>query len=167
MKREVAIERLQQAFRYEPETGSLFWIGVNKRMVGKKAGCPTDRYRKVCVDGVRIPEHRAIWALAYGTWPEKEIDHINRDGHDNRLVNLRLATRSENCANRGLLKNNAVGSPCVRKNRSGKFDVRVQRDGNRVYVGSFADLESAEKAVFDFKVKYNADVAITLSHSIG
>lgn len=158
MRREVAVERLKQAFRYEPETGSLFWIGVNKRMLGKKAGCSANRYRTVCVDGVRIPEHRVIWALTHGAWPEKEIDHINRNGHDNRLTNLRVATRSENCTNRGVFKNNIIGSPCVRKNRSGKFDVRVQRDGKRVYVGSFADLESAEKAAFDFKLQYNVEV---------
>lgn len=34
-----------------------------------------------------------------------EVDHINHDKLDNRRANLRIVTRSQNCANRRLFKN--------------------------------------------------------------
>jgi hypothetical protein len=40
--------------------------------------------------------HRCAWLWFYGEWPEHDIDHINGDRSDNRLINLRKATRSQN-----------------------------------------------------------------------
>jgi hypothetical protein len=45
----------------------------------------------------------------YGVLPSKEIDHINGDPGDNRIANLRLATRRENMANARRHKNNRSG----------------------------------------------------------
>lgn len=44
--------------------------------------------------------HRVVWFLHHGAWPFPEIDHINRDPSDNRIENLRCATRSDNMRNR-------------------------------------------------------------------
>ena len=33
--------------------------------------------------------HRLAWLYEYGVWPENEIDHINGEKSDNRLINLR------------------------------------------------------------------------------
>lgn len=151
MRLQVPIALLREAVSYDKNTGVLTWIGVNIRMLGKRAGCPSGRYRKVCIAGTRVFEHRAIWALVHGTWPENEIDHINRDGHDNSLANLRAATRSQNCANRGTLKTNVLGSACVRRSRGGRFEARIGVEGRRVYLGTFDDLQTAESAVLTAK----------------
>ena len=44
--------------------------------------------------------HRIIWEMHHGPIPEgMEIDHINHVTDDNRIENLRLVTRKENCKN--------------------------------------------------------------------
>ena len=44
--------------------------------------------------------HRMVWEAFKGKIPAGlEIDHINRDRHNNKLSNLRLVTHSENCLN--------------------------------------------------------------------
>jgi hypothetical protein len=40
--------------------------------------------------------------MHYGVWPTQLIDHINGDSSDNRIVNLRQTTQSENNRNRVL-----------------------------------------------------------------
>lgn len=151
MRRSVPIDMVRAAFRYDPHSGHLTWVGVNCRMVGKRAGYAALRYRKVCVGGVRMFEHRVIWALVHGEWPTAEIDHIDRDGHNNRIDNLRAATREENCANRKVFKNNRLGVACVKEVKPGTFQARVQSGGNRVTLGTFRSLEAATDAVREAK----------------
>ena len=55
--------------------------------------------------------HREIMGLKAGDG--LEIDHINRNPLDNRRANLRLATRKENCANRGQRRRSML-SECLR-----------------------------------------------------
>ena len=47
-----------------------------------------------------IPRYHLIWWKATGKWPKETIDHKNRDSCDDRIVNLREATMSEQSANR-------------------------------------------------------------------
>ena len=147
MRRAADIDVIRVAFRYDPESGHLTWVGVNRRMHGRRAGCFSGRYRKICIGGVRVFEHRVIWALVYGSWPEDEIDHIDRDGHNNRLQNLRQVSRSENCLNRKVFKTNRLGVPCIKQLPSGTFQARIQKDGKRVTLGTFKSLREAKCAV--------------------
>jgi hypothetical protein len=62
-------------------------------------GLLTDGYVSVAIDGHHYLAHRLAWLLAYGQWPNGQIDHINGARADNRLSNLRLATGAQNCRN--------------------------------------------------------------------
>lgn len=53
--------------------------------------------------GGQLPMHRLILSAPQGL----EVDHRNGNGLDNRRENLRLATKSQNTANRGKPKNGA------------------------------------------------------------
>lgn len=54
--------------------------------------------------------HRLVWEQVNGPIPEGfDVDHINGDKHDNRLENLRLATRSQNMCNRSKTTKNTSG----------------------------------------------------------
>lgn len=92
-------DRLNELFSYDAQTGQLT-RRIGKR-AGKLTGTPNKGYLSVYADRRSYPAHCIIWAMHYGVWPELQIDHINRDKSDNRLENLRLATPSQNCQNRG------------------------------------------------------------------
>jgi len=93
--------------------------------------------------------HRALWILKHGDIQEGYVvDHINRNTLDNRLENLRLATRSENSMNaKG--KHGAKFSKNVyvdyeyKSNR--KYRAQVTFDGKIVRVGGYDTKEDAEK----------------------
>lgn len=77
--------------------------------------------------------------LLSDTTKESVIDHINRNGLDNRKSNIRACTRSENSQNKHLADNNTSGFRGVSFDEStGKWRARVQ-----ITVGYF---ESADEA---------------------
>ena len=157
-KREVPVELLDECFLYEQSTGALYWkerplkhfCGErqqktwNKRFSGKRAGSVHGRYRVVCVNNVRMFEHRVVLALHLRVWPLAETDHINRNGYDNRLSNLRVVDRGVNCSNREF-KKSKLGVTGVKRDGK-KFIARKQINGTRVYLGTFGSIEEAKLA---------------------
>ena len=84
--------------------------------------------------------HRAVYAriLGHPILPGLQVDHINRDRLDCRRANLRLATRSQNQANKGLSVNNSSGYKGVNHNQ-GKYEARIRYADTRLNLGRFAD----------------------------
>jgi hypothetical protein len=77
---------------------------------------------------------------------QKEVDHRNRNGLDNRRKNLRIATRSQNQANRPRLRSNTSGYIGVSRAAGGKWEARVKCDGRTYYLGRFDSKETAAAA---------------------
>lgn len=89
------ISRLRETLIYEPDTGLFF------RFKSLKPALYTNHpmgYKFGSVLGHRLLAHRVAFAVYHGYWP-KIIDHVNRSRADNRIINLRDVTPSENSCN--------------------------------------------------------------------
>lgn len=104
----------RDAFAYEPATGRLLWAvsRAARCAVGQEAGSvKTDgRYRTVVLNGKRLYVHRLVWEIVNGPIPDGLcIDHIDGDGLNNRIDNLRVVTLSANQRNRAVNKTSKSG----------------------------------------------------------
>lgn len=100
-----------------------------------------------------------IW-LWHGNEDSSELDHINDNNTDNRIENIRSASRSQNMWNTGLAKNNTSGVKGVTwKADKHKWRVRIGVNGKRIHIGDFADFELAELVAFEARAKYHGQFA--------
>ena len=139
------------------KNGELHWAkGGRGRRVGVPAGCKDSTgYRVVSIKGNSILEHRLIWFMFNGSISEGlEIDHINGVRDDNRIENLRLATKQQNQCNMKRNSNNKTGykGVCINHGRGKKYRVRIRDGKNKLSLGCFDNLEEA-KAVYDKKAR--------------
>ena len=91
-------ELLHELFEYK--NGNLIYkISTAKCIkIGEVAGnINTNGYRRIVINKKVYQAHRLIWMFHNGDIETGlQIDHINQIKDDNRIENLRLATRSQN-----------------------------------------------------------------------
>ena len=68
-----------------------------------------DGYLIIKIKGKQYKAHRLVFAMFYGRFPEKEIDHINRIRSDNRIENLREVDHITNIRNATIPPNKETG----------------------------------------------------------
>lgn len=95
--------------------------------------------------------HRLVYQMFHKKILDKkiDIDHIDGNGLNNKINNLREATRSQNCMNSGARVTNALGikGVCFNK-REKRFVAQINVKGKRVKVGSF-DCPIKAKVAYD------------------
>lgn len=92
--------------------------------------------------GKTIYMHRKI----LNTPKEKLTDHINRNKLDNRKVNLRIATRSQNAVNVKLFLTNTSGYRGVWwERRRNKWIAEIKYQGKKYYLGEYLNKLDAIK----------------------
>jgi hypothetical protein len=143
-------EMLKEILQYDEETGLFTWRTSKARIVypGRPAGCMNNfGYMRIGINRKSYLAHNLAWLYHYGRWPTADIDHINCKKADNRISNLREATRSQNTLNTKTHRNQTSGVRGVDwvKNRQ-KWMVRIQIEGVRKTIGLFPTLEDAIKA---------------------
>lgn len=138
---------VRQVFDYDPDTGVLTWRRHARReTVGKVAGWLEANGRiKVSFRGKNYQAHRIIWLWVHGRWPVNEMDHINRNPADNRIINLREATHSQNGANKVFKSATGFKGVTVEK-RTGKFRASIWKNNNSIGLGTFSTAEAAAAA---------------------
>jgi hypothetical protein len=164
-KNTAEVRRFAERFDYDPQSGLLIWKPVlvssrhekswNTRFAGKPAGSiDSDGYVTVRIFGRQWKVHRVAWTLVYGDWPFEELDHINGNKGDNRLANLRPASKKENRQNLPLQKNNTSGFMGVHRYHSWKrWRARIGTDGEKHNLGFFDSPEEAYQAYLAAKAK--------------
>lgn len=156
MKREIAIGRIKEFLEYDEITGVFRWKKTksSSAVAGNVAGTPNSNgHLQVVVDGRAYFLHRLAWLYVHGRFPESNIDHINGNPADNRIVNLREASQAMNMQNlRRAQKNNKSGYLGVSPARN-KWRARIDVNGDRISLGVFEDPAQAYEAYLAAKRK--------------
>jgi hypothetical protein len=154
-------ELLRKLLRYEPETGKLFWLPRGKEFFKADCDCVAwnarfanrEAFTASNRDGYKIGKvlrkgclaHRLIWVMQTSADAISDIDHIDRNPANNKWLNLRLATRSENQANRASSRDSTSKYLGVHwHKRDKRWEASIQRRGKRTGLGYFhCELEAA------------------------
>lgn len=115
----------------------------NSRYAGKEAGYVRNGYLIISIFDRDYQAHRVMWAMCHGQWPSGDLDHINHNRCDNRLVNLRPVSRGENNRNHSISKRNTSGCVGVYQ-RGDKWKASIGT-GKR-HLGTFDTFEGAVEA---------------------
>lgn len=153
-------EIVKDLIAYDPETGLLTWkVSRGTRKVGGIAGTTTKRgYIRIQVSKTLCLGHRVAWFLHYGQQPGDQLDHIDNDGTNNRIVNLREATPSQNCSNtrtRAHCKS-GIKNVCWRRNA---WEVHIRINGKHKQFGRFQNLFEARERAIEVRKQYHMDFA--------
>lgn len=171
---------LRKLIRYEPDTGRMFWLprtpdlfpegrrgaeancrGWNTKNAGNLAlnNPHGTRHLSGHILGEVFLAYRVAWAIHHGVSEFGLIDHIDGNGRNNRIANLRLANRQINSQNAFQRKDCSSGSTGVHwhvNKRWGKpcWAARIQVGNRRVFLGSFDNIEDAIAARKAAEKKY-------------
>lgn len=164
------IAELSAMFRLDTETGKLYWREnrfsgrYNKTPTAKantEAGCENGHgYRTIGIGLKHYQSHDLVFAIFHGRWPVKRLDHIDRDGLNNRPSNLREATQSQNMCNTSIPKNNKSGVKGVHWDKArSRWVASIALDRKTISLGYYDDLELAELVRSEAARKYHGAFA--------
>ena len=155
----ISINELKEILDYDPNTGIFTWkvnIAKNK-FAGSIAGNVNNNgYYVITLYRKTYSAHRLAWFYVYGNWPIKDIDHINGNRIDNRIINLRECNQSENQQNRKINKNNSSGYIGVSYHKKEKkWRSRIKVNNKLINLGSFDTPELAHEKYLEAKKEYH------------
>lgn len=141
---------VRSILNYDQHTGVFtwkIWRGGSAKQNSKAGKLERSGYVRIRIGTKLYLGHRLAWFYTYGVWPLDCIDHVNRNRADNRLVNLRLATYSENAENGSVRVTNSSGVPGVSwKKHQNKWRVYITKNYKQIHIGYFSDLNDAIQA---------------------
>lgn len=154
---------LRAMFRYDRVRGRLFWrwradrsTRWNARLAGKEAGYVLKGVRLVGIGGNRLAgAHRIIWKMMHDEEPET-VDHKDGDPLNNRLANLRNATRAQNNRNRGRKRRGGYRGVSPAGSR---WRAQICVNGRLRHLGCFREPEAAYAAYVEAARKYFGEFA--------
>jgi hypothetical protein len=143
--------QLKEILHYNPDTGIFTWNITRRNAIkGSIAGYAQKEYRfnyiviRIGVLGKNYLAHRLAWLYMTGSFPTKQIDHINHDATDNRWSNLQEVTNLQNGRNQSLHSTNTSGHMGVSWNKNKKkWQSIIKVLGKQIWLGYFNTIEEA------------------------
>lgn len=106
--------------------------------------CSSNGYAVRDVGNKKSKVHYAMHRVVNKTLEDFQTDHINRNSLDNRKLNLRTVTPSQNGINKGLAKNNKSGYKGINwRENIQKWQALIWLDNKTIYLGCHLRLEDA------------------------
>lgn len=140
---------------YNPLSGEFRWI-VDKRgpvKAGDIAGSVGAKgYYFVKIEQRKYPAARLAWAMHHGRQPQGEVDHRDGKRLNNRIANLREATRGQNC-------DNVKGEGVRYEPDRAKWLARICVDRLQINLGRFGSEAEAKAAFEAAKIMLRGDFA--------
>jgi hypothetical protein len=156
---------LKSHLHYDPETGIFTRLIANSpnTKVGNVAGWLTKLgYIELKIDGTMYKAHRLAWLYVHGVMPDGDVDHINLNRADNRIANLRPASRTQNQLNREKSPTNKSGFKGVSLRKgTGKYVAQASYEGKKYHLGLFDTPEQASEAYKAFAAERHGEFART------
>ena len=149
---------LSELFIYYPETGVVTWRCGQRK--GHNAGWVSKTKRGYLSIRVTIARQiyrlsHVIWCYVSGNWPKEQIDHINGNPLDNRIVNLREVSNSGNQKNAVRRTDNKSGVIGVIWNKKEKrWKSFINDSSNRINLGTFLNISDAISARKSAEVRF-------------
>lgn len=151
-------ERLRELLHYDVDAGIFTRLirSTNSVQIGDVAGSiNSNGYHKIRVDGVEEFSHHLAWLYVYNVWPKDQIDHIDGNRANNRIVNLREATPAQNMQNQHKARRDSdsglLGAYFDKKGNC--WCSQIKSNGKSYGLGSFDTKEDAHLAYLAAKSK--------------
>ncbi len=139
----ITFRKLAYQLDYDAATGVF-----TRRKSGRVYDTPNaEGYIVISVSGRSYQAQNLAWLYVHGVLPDCTVDHIDRNRSNNRINNLRLATRRQNAQNKSLSRRNTSGvkGVCFVSKRS-VWSAEIYIDGQRTQLGYFKDFDEAVAA---------------------
>lgn len=153
-------DELEANFVYK--NGKLYWKSDRNAQIkaGNLAGSiSVHGYVVVSLKGRSYLAHRLIWVM-HGNDPAETVDHINRDRSDNRIENLRSASKGQQLLNTGLRSDNKSGIKGVSWHKpTGTWRGQVWHQGKAYSAGYFHLKEECADAVKALRERLHGEFA--------
>jgi len=144
---ELTQDSLKDVLVYDPKTGVFIWLVKPSARVslGQLAGSIDAKgYRVIKIAGKNHKAHRLAWLWVHGEWPKLDLDFINRNTDDNRIKNLREATKEQNGGNSKTRHDGLKGAYWHKREQVWFSAISI--DGRQSFLGNFDTEKAAHQA---------------------
>lgn len=142
-----AIDVLRAVLNYDPATGVLTWRKTGKGRKSVEAGfISSNGYLRIGINRSTFLVHRVAFAMHHGRDSAMELDHIDGNRLNNKIDNLREASRSQNARNLGGWSSVLKGVQRHPQRKRNPYVARICIDGRVTHIGCFSTAEAAHAA---------------------